>query len=383
MPLERRIFTEEHLMFREAFEKFLDAEVVPHYEQWEKDKCVSREVWLKAGANGFLCPAVEEKYGGLNADFFYSAIMIEAAANRRVVGFSLPLHNDIVCPYLTRFANEEQKARWLPGAVSGEKILAIAMTEPQAGSDLAGIRTTAVRVGDDYIINGQKTFITNGQLCDLCVVAVKTDPRVEPGHKGISLIVVEDGMPGFRKGANLDKIGQHASDTSELWFEDCRVPAANLLGQENRGFYMLMENLQQERLVSAIRSTAEAEWTVAETLKYVKERKAFGQPLSKLQNIQFKLAEAATQVEITRTFIDRLLVDHVAGREIVTETMMAKWWATDMNFRIANECLQMFGGYGYMTEYPISRAFVDFRVEMIYAGSNEIMKTIIAKRMGM
>lgn len=383
MPLERNIFTEEHLMFREAFEKFVDAEVVPHYEQWEKDKCVSREVWRKAGENGFLCPAVDEQYGGLNADFIYSAIMIEVSGNRRVTGFSLPLHNDIVAPYLTRFGTEEQKARWLPGCVSGEKILAIAMTEPQAGSDLAGIRTTAARAGDEYVLNGQKTFITNGQLCDLCVVAAKTDPHAEPAHKGISLFVVEDGMPGFRKGVNLDKIGQHASDTSELWFEDCRVPASNLLGEENRGFYMLMENLQQERLVSAIRSTAEAEWTVWETSNYVKERKAFGKPLSKLQNIQFKLAEAATQVEMARVFVDRLVADHAAGREIVTETMMAKWWCTDMNFRIANECLQMFGGYGYMTEYPISKAFVDFRVEMIYAGSNEIMKRIIAKNMGL
>lgn len=381
--LERTLFNEEHLLFRDAFEKFLDAEVVPRYPEFEKNKCVDREVWRKAGRNGFLCHSVEEKYGGLGLDFVYSAIMIEACARKRVVGFSLPLHNDIVCPYLTRFANEEQKRRWLPGVISGDTVMAIAMTEPQAGSDLAGIKTTAARVGDHYVVNGQKTFITNGQLCDLCIVAVKTDPRAEPGHKGISLLVVEDGTPGFSKGANLDKIGQHASDTSELWFQDCRVPAANLLGEENRGFYMLMENLQQERLVSAVRATAEAEWTIDETTRYVKERKAFGQPLSKIQNIQFKLAEAATQAAMTRVFVDRLIAEHAAGREIVTETMMAKWWATDLNFRIANECLQMFGGYGYMTEYPISRAFLDFRVEMIYAGSNEIMKTIIAKRMGL
>lgn len=381
--MKRELYNEEQLMFKDAFERFIDAEVVPHYEAWEEQGHVDRELWRKAGANGYLAPEVAEEYGGLGLDFIYTAIMAEVVAARRVPGFSLGLHNGIVLPYLTKYGTDEQKRRYLPGCISGDIVLAIAMTEPGAGSDLAGISATAVRDGDEWVINGQKTFISNGQICDLVIVAAKTDPRAQPGHKGISLFLVEKDAPGFRKGVNLKKIGRHAQDTSELWFEDCRVPADNLLGQENRGFYMLMDNLQQERLMSTIGSMAEAEWTVAETLRYVKERRMFGKTLGSFQNTQFKLAEAATQVEMARTFVDRLVAAHAAGESIVTETMMAKYWVTDMNFRIVNECLQLFGGYGYMTEYPIAKAFVDFRVESIFAGSNEVMKLIIAKNLGL
>lgn len=381
--MDRTLFTEEHEMFRDSFAKFLDKEVVPNYERWEEEGQVSHDVWTKAGEGGFLCPWAEEKYGGSGADFLYSAVMIEELAKKRAVGFSLGLHNDIVGPYIDRLCNEEQKGRWMPGCVSGEKVLAIAMSEPGAGSNLAGMKTTAIRDGDEFIINGQKTFITNGQLCDLVIVVCKTNPRADDPHKGLSLIVVEGDSPGFRKGIKLAKMGRKASDTSELWFEDCRVPVKNLIGEEGRGFYHLMENLQQERLVCAIGSQAESEWTLEETVKYVKEREVFGKPLSKYQNTQFKLAEAATEIQLGRVFVDRLIADHMAGKNIVTEISMAKWWVTDMNFRVVNQCLQMFGGYGYMTEYPICKAFMDFRVESIFAGSNEIMKTIIAKRLGL
>ncbi len=267
--------------------------------------------------------------------------------------------------------------------MSGETITAIAMTEPGGGSDLAGIRTRAERDGDSYVINGQKTFISNGQICDLVVVACKTDPQADPPHRGISLFVVEAETQGFEKGRNLDKIGRHTSDVSELWFENCRVDESNLLGEEGRGFYYLMENLQEERLVTTLASQAGAEWAIEHTIDYCKGRELFGRPLSKFQNTRFKLAEAATQVQIGRTFLDRLVEAHMAGESIDMETSMAKWWVTDMHFQVVNQCLQFFGGYGYMKEYPISKAFTDSRVESIYAGSNEVMKSIIAKRMGL
>lgn len=381
--MQRTLFNEDHRIFRESFDKFLAQEVVPNYPRWEEEGCVSRELWSRAGAQGFLCPWVPEEYGGSGADFLFSVVLIESLARARGVGFSLGLHNDIVTPYLARLGNEEQKKRWLPKCVSGEIVTAIAMSEPAIGSNLAGMKTTAVRDGDEWVINGQKTFITNGQLCDLCIVAAKTDTQVQPGSKGISLFCVEAGAPGFRKGVKLPKLGRKASDTSELWFEDCRVPAANMLGEINRGFYYLVQNLQQERLVCAVGSMAEAEWSLETTLKYVKEREVFGKPLGSFQNTQFKLAEIATEVEIGRVFLDRLIEAHARGEAIDTETTMAKWWITDMNFRVVDRCLQLFGGYGYMLEYPIASAFADFRVEAIFAGSNEIMKTIIAKRLGL
>ncbi len=381
--MKRTLFSKEHDLYREAFNTFLDREVVPFQEQWEKDGKVSAEVWRKAGEYGFLCPWAEEKYGGAEADFIYSVVTIEAMGHRRLSAPNFHLHNRIVVPYIARFGSEEQKQRWLPGCVSGETITAIAMTEPAAGSDLAGIRTRAERDGDSYVINGQKTFISNGQICDLVVVACKTDPQADPAHRGISLFVVEAGTQGFEKGRNLEKIGRHTSDVSELWFENCRVDESNLLGEEGRGFYYLMENLQEERLVTTLASQAGAEWAIEHTIDYCKGRELFGRPLSKFQNTRFKLAEAATQVQIGRTFLDRLVEAHMAGESIDMETSMAKWWVTDMHFQVVNECLQFFGGYGYMKEYPISQAFTDSRVESIFAGSNEVMKSIIAKRLGL
>ncbi len=381
--MKRTLFSDEHELCRQAFHKFLDREVVPYHEKWQEDGMVSRDVWRQAGDSGFLCPWAEEKYGGSGADFLYSVVTIEAMGHRQFVAPNFHLHNEIVVPYLDRIGNEEQKDRWLPRCVSGEAITAIAMTEPGAGSDLAGITTRAERDGDSYVLNGQKTFISNGMLCDLVVVACKTDSHIEPRHKGISLIVVEDGTPGFKKGPKLKKMGRHASDTAELWFDDCRVPAANLLGEEGKGFYYLMENLQQERLVSTMGAQAGAEWAIEHTVEYCKERRLFGKRLSNFQNTQFKLAEAATKVQIGRVFLDRLTEAHMAGESIDMETSMGKWWITDMHFNIVNECLQMFGGYGYITEYPICHAFTDSRVESVYAGSNEVMKTIIAKRLGL
>ncbi len=381
--MKRNLFSKEHDLYREAFNTFLDREVVPFQKQWENDGKVGAEVWRKAGEYGFLCPWAEEKYGGSGADFIYSVVTIEAMGHRCLSAPNFHLHDGIVVPYIARFGSEEQKQRWLPGCVSGETITAIAMTEPAAGSDLAGIRTRAVRDGDSYVINGQKTFISNGQICDLVVVACKTDPRADPPHRGISLFVVEAGTQGFEKGRNLEKIGRHASDVSELWFENCRVDKSNLLGEEGRGFYYLMENLQEERLVTTLASQAGAEWAIEHTVEYCKGRELFGRPLSKFQNTRFKLAEAATQVQIGRTFLDRLVEAHMAGESIDMETSMAKWWVTDMHFQVVNQCLQFFGGYGYMKEYPISQAFTDSRVESIFAGSNEVMKSIIAKRLGL
>ncbi len=381
--MERTLFGEEHRIFRDAFSKFLQTEAVPNYDRWESQGKVDREFWTLAGRNGFLCPWASEKYGGSEADFLYSVIMAEEVARHRVIGFMLELHNDIVGPYIDRISNDEQKERWMPRIINGDAVLAIAMTEPGIGSNLAGVRTTAVLDGDEWVLNGQKTFISNGQICDLVVVVARTDPNAEPAHRGLSLFVVEGDAPGFRRGLNLKKMGRKASDTSELFFEDCRIPAGNLLGEAGKGFYYLMDNLQQERLVIAVASQVEAEWTLGETLAYVKEREVFGKPLSTYQNTQFKLAECATQIELGRVFIDRLIADHMAGKNLSKEISMAKWWITDMNFRVVHECLQLFGGYGYMEEYPICRAFRDFRVESIFAGSNEIMKHIIAKQMGL
>ncbi len=379
--MKRRLFNEDHELFRDQYGKFLDREVTPYYDQWEKDGIVSREAWRKAGEGGFLCPWLPEEYGGSGVDFIYSVVMIEELARLGFSGFAINLHNDIVVPYIYNFGNEEQKKRWLPKCCSGECITAVAMTEPDAGSDLQAIRTTAVKDGDDYIINGQKTFITNGILNNLVVVACKTDPRAEPAYRGVSLICVEDGTPGYAKGRNLEKVGMHSQDTAELMFEDCRVPVANLLGQEGEGFIMLMKELQQERLVCAVGATA-AMWRVLSlTKEYVNERKVFGRPLSRFQNTRFKMAEMYTIAEITQAFIDRLVEEHVAGANIDVETSMAKYWATEKINNIVNECLQFFGGYGYMEEYPIARAYRDVRVQTIFAGANEIMKEIISRNM--
>ena len=379
--MDRTLFSEEHELFRTAFQKFAAQEIVPHQEQWRRDGMVSREAWRKAGEGGFLCPWLEEEHGGPGGDFLHSVVVMEEMARIYDSGFAVALHSDVVVPYIHEFGTEEQKRKWLPGCASGELVTAIAMTEPGTGSDLAAIQTTARRDGDDYVINGAKTFISNGILCDLCIVAANTggdDP-----HRAISLFVVEADRPGFIKGKKLEKMGLASQDTSELAFEDCRVPAANMLGQEGGGFLMLMKKLQQERLVVAIGSQAAAEQVLRDTIQYCQERKAFGRPISKFQNTQFKLAECATKVEVGRAFLDKLVAEHVAGKYLVKECSMAKLWQTDMLGEVVDECLQFFGGYGYMLEYPVTRAFMDARVQRIFAGTNEIMKVIIAKQMGL
>ncbi|MGG0240842.1 acyl-CoA dehydrogenase family protein [Bacillus rhizoplanae] len=374
---------EEHHIFRDAFRKFLEKEVYPHYNQWEKDGIIPRSLWKKMGQNGFLCPMVEEKYGGAGADFGYSAVINEELekVGSSLVGISL--HNDIVVPYLTAYGTEEQKKRWLPKCVSGEYITAIAMTEPGAGSDLAGIRTTARKEGAHYVVNGEKTFITNGIHADLVVVVCKTDSTVKPAHKGISLLVLERGMEGFKRGKKLEKVGLHSQDTAELIFEDVKVTASNLLGEEGKGFYYLMDKLQQERLVVAIAAITAAEVMLRLTKEYVKGRKAFGKSISDFQTVQFRLAEMYTEIEIGRTFIDECIRAHMHGENIVTKVSMAKWWVTDLAKKVAAECMQLHGGYGYMEEYEIARRYRDIPVSAIYAGTNEIMKSIIAKSMGL
>ncbi len=383
MGMTARYLQEEHDIFREAFRKFLQKEAYPHYEQWEKDRLIPRSFWEKMGKNGFLCPGVDEAYGGLNADFAYSVVILEELER---VGSSLVgigLHNDIVIPYIEEYGTEKQKKRWLPKCISGEVITAIAMTEPGAGSDLAGIRTTAQKDGDHYILNGEKTFITNGIHADLVVVVCKTDTKAIPAHKGISLVVVERDTPGFKRGKKLDKVGLHSQDTAELIFEDAKVPVDNLLGEEGKGFYYLMQQLQQERLVVAIAAVIAAEEMLKQTVEYVKNRQAFGRKISDFQSVQFRLAEMATEVEIGRTFLDDLIDQHIQKKNVVKKVSMAKYWTTEMARKVATQCMQLHGGYGYMEEYEIARRYRDIPVASIYAGTNEIMKTIIVKEMGL
>ena len=372
---------EEHHIFRESVRKFIDREVRPHFREWEQEGRTPRDLWEKMGEQGFLVPWADEKYGGYNADFPYDVILAEEFEK---VGSGLggtTLHNVIVVPYLYNFGTEEQRQRWIPKCITGEYSTAVAMTEPGAGSDLANIQTRAVRQGDHYVITGEKTFISNGKRADLVVVACKTDP--EAGHKGISLIVVEEGTPGFKRGKKLEKIGQLAGETCELIFEDAIVPAENLLGEENKGFYYLMSKLQQERIICAVSAVAAAEESVRQTIDYVKQRTAFGKTVGSFQNTQFKLAEMATEVKLGRTFLDDLIVRHMAGENVTEQVSMAKWWITDMVKRVVGECMQLHGGYGFMAEYGIARRYRDVAVMSIYAGSNEIMKQIIAKNMGL
>jgi acyl-CoA dehydrogenase len=381
--MDRSLFSEEHESFRKAFRQFIEREVVPHQQRWREQGQVDREVWRKAGAQGFLCTWMEDKYGGPGGDFLHATIVMEELARAYESGFAMSLHSDIIAPYIYSFGNEEQKQKWLPGCASGEIVTALAMTEPGTGSDLAGIATTAVKDGDDYVINGSKTFISNGQLCDIVAVAVKTDPNPENAHRGISMFVVEANRKGFTKGKRLHKMGMASQDTSELFFEDCRVPAANLLGVEGGGFMMMMQKLQQERLCVAIGAVAGAEQVLADTIAYTKERKAFGKPISKFQNTQFKLVECLAKVEVGRAYVDRVIAEHVSGKQLVKECSIAKFWTTDMAQEVIDTCLQFFGGYGYMLEYPVTRAFMDARVQRIYAGTNEIMKVIVAKQLGL
>jgi alkylation response protein AidB-like acyl-CoA dehydrogenase len=381
--MRRTLFTEEHHLFRDAVRHFLEKEVVPYYEQWEKDGIVSREMWLKAGQQGFLGMSVPEEYGGAGVDdFCYSAIIAEEAARAGVVsaGMVIGLHNDIILPYFLAYANDEQKQRWLPGMCSGELITAIAMTEPDTGSDLAAIRTTAERQGDYYVLNGQKTFISNGIISDVVIVVAKTNPAMR--HKGISLLVVERDMEGFKRGRKLEKVGLKAQDTAELSFEDVKVPVTNLLGEEGKGFSYLMRQLAQERLSVGVSAVAACETALEITLEYCKERTAFGQPIGSFQNSRFKLAEMKTEIEIARVFVDRCIEELNAGDLTPETAAMAKWWTSDLQKRVVDECVQLHGGYGYMLEYPIARAYLDARVQSIYAGTNEIMKEIIGRSMG-
>lgn len=375
--------TEEHDLFRESIRKFLENEAAPHYEQWEKDRLIPKSFWKKMGDLGFLCPQVEEKYGGLGLDFSFN-IIIEEELERIGAGLTgVGLHNDIVVPYVESFGTDEQKRRFLPGCVTGDYITAIAMTEPGTGSDLANIKTTAIRDGDHYVVNGQKTFITNGIHTNLALVAVKTDPKAEPKHRGVSLLLIEEGTAGFTKGQKLDKVGMYSQDTAELFFEDCKVPATNLIGEEGKGFQYMMEKLQQERLTVAIGAQTAIEDMLRITVDYVKSREAFGRPVATFQNTQFKLAELATEAELGKAFLESLLADHLAGKDIVTKVSMAKYWITETARKVSAECMQLHGGYGYMEEYKIARWYRDIPVMSIYAGTNEIMKTIIAKNMGL
>jgi acyl-CoA dehydrogenase len=380
--MNKPYFAEEHDIFRKAFRKFLEQEAAPYFEEWEEAKQVPKSFWKKAGEQGYLCPWVDEKYGGSGADFPYSIVIAEEL-DRIGSGIGIGLHNDIVMPYIDEFGSEEQKQKWLPKAISGDMISAIAMTEPGTGSDLANIQTRALRNGDHYILNGEKTFITNGYSANFVIVVCVTNPEATPSHKGISLLVVEEGTQGFKKGKKLKKLGQHANDTSELIFEDAIVPRENLIGEEGMGFYYLMQKLQQERLMLAIGSITGAKNMLETTINYVKQRTAFGRPISKFQNTQFKIAEMATNIKIGETFVDQLIVDHMAKKNIVNEVSMAKWWLTDLAKKVATECMQLHGGYGYMEEYEIARRYRDVAVGSIYAGTNEIMKTIIAKNLGL
>ncbi|MDQ1748536.1 MAG: hypothetical protein QOD07_2799 [Frankiaceae bacterium] len=380
--MERDLYDADHEAFRATCRAFLDKHVVPFHKQWEADGIVDRGIWLEAGKQGLLGLDVPEEYGGGGVhDFRYNAVLSEEVVRARASGVGFTLHNEVVAPYLLKLATEEQKQRWLPKFCTGELITAIAMSEPGAGSDLQGIATTAVRDGDDYVVNGQKTFITNGIHSDLVIVVVKTDPDAKAAH-GLSLLVVERGMPGFERGRNLDKIGLKAQDTAELFFTDVRVPAANLLGEENRGFFYLMDNLPQERLAIAVGAVAASERVLDETLSYCKDRTAFGRPIGSFQHSRFVLAELATEVQIARVFVDKCILELNAGRLSVTDAAMAKWWTTELQLRVDDAGVQLHGGYGYMLEYPIALAYLDSRVQTIYGGTTEIMKEIIGRSLG-
>lgn len=379
--MERNIFTDEHEMFRESVRRFIQKEIAPYHEQWEEAGLVPRDLWQKAGEMGFLAMDVPEKYGGLGLqDFRYNVVITEELTKAGASGVGFGLHNDITVPYFLAYGTEEQKQRFLPKFITGEWITAIAMSEPDAGSDLAGIRTTAVRQNDHFVLNGQKTFITNGILSDVIIVVAKTDP--DAGHSGVSLLIVERGMPGFERGRNLEKIGLKAQDTAELFFDNVKVPAENLLGGEGQGFYQLMQQLPQERLSIAVIAVAACEAVLDMTIQYCQERTAFGRPIGKFQNSRFKLAEMKTETEIARVFVDRCITELNAGNLYPAEAAMAKWWTTELQQKVVDQCLQLFGGYGYMMEYPIAKAYLDSRVQTIYGGTTEIMKEIIGRALG-
>ena len=377
----RTIFEPEHELFRESYRAFLDKHVAPHHDEWEKDKIVDRGVWLEAGKQGYLGMAVPEEYGGGgNPDFRYNTIVVEETVAGRYSGLGFSLHNDVVAPYLLELTTEEQKQRWLPHFCTGEMITAIAMTEPGTGSDLQGIKTRAVREGDHYVLNGSKTFITNGINADLVLVVAQTNP--EKGAQGFSLLGVERGMEGFERGRHLDKVGLDAQDTAELSFTDVRVPVENLIGDEGMGFIYLMQNLPQERLSIAIMAAAAMESVLDETISYVSERKAFGKPIGSFQNSRFLLAELATEATAVRIMVDEFIKLHLDGKLTADQAAMAKWWTTEAQVKLTDRCVQLHGGYGYMLEYNVARAFLDARVQTIYGGTTEIMKEIIGRSLG-
>ena len=381
--MRRTIFTEEHDMFRDSFRQFVAKEISPNVEQWERDGIVPRELFAAAGASGFLGTDVAEAYGGGGVeDFRYNLIIGEEVqrAGAGGAGLGITLHNDVCLPYFTSLCTDDQKQRWLPGICSGELITAVAMTEPGIGSDLASMTTTAIRDGDTYVVNGSKTFITNGINADLVITAVKTDPTQK--HKGMSLLILERGMDGFERGRNLEKVGLHSQDTAELFFTDVRVPAENLLGAEGQGFVHLVHNLPQERLSIAAAAVAGAEAALGWTLEYVKERTAFGQPVGSFQNSRFKLAEMRTEIDLAQVFIDRCVEALNVDELTAEEAAEAKWWCTELHKRVVDTCVQLHGGYGYMLEYPIARAYADVRITTIYGGTTEIMKEIIGRSLG-
>ncbi|MBI2864707.1 MAG: acyl-CoA dehydrogenase family protein [Chloroflexi bacterium] len=376
-----RFLAEEHRIFREVFRRYLRTEVVPHFKAWEDERRVPRSFWRDCGAQGFLCPWVSPEYGGGGGDFGYSYVILDEVGHAGLT-LNLTLHSDVVVPYLDSYATPEKKREWLTGCVSGDIITAIAMTEPGAGSDLQAVTTTAVRDGDSYVVNGQKIFITNGMDCDLVVVACRTDNKVA-GIKSLSLIVVEAGTPGFVKARQLDKMGMHSDPNAELVFADCRVPASNLLGEENAAFKYLMAHLQRERLLIVLQAQSLAERILELSLDYAKKRVAFGRPIGLFQHNQFKLAEMATEVALGRSFLDDLVQEFLDGNDIVTRVSMAKWWVTEMLNRLAYQGVQLHGGYGYMEEFEICRLYRDARLLTIGGGTTEIMKLSIAKRMAL
>ncbi|MEC9329202.1 MAG: acyl-CoA dehydrogenase family protein [Pseudomonadota bacterium] len=374
---ERELFSTGHEIFRETVHRFIEDEITPFHAQWEKDGQVSREVWRKAGAQGLLCATVPEEYGGSGADFLYSVVVLEELSRAGAMGPGFSLHSDIVAPYLLLYGSDELKRTWLPKMITGEVIGAIAMTEPSAGSDLQNIQTTAIRDGDEYRISGQKVFITNGQLSNIVITACKTDPQA--GGKGVSLVLVETDRPGFRRGRNLEKVGWKAQDTSELFFDEVRVPASNLLGQEGRGFVQLMEQLPQERLLQAIRAATTIEAALEWTVDYTTTRRAFDRPIATFQNTRFKLADVKSQALMLRVFVDRCIAMHLEGRLDAVDAAVVKLLSSEMLGKLLDECLQLFGGYGYMWEYPIARAWADARMSRIAGGTCEIMREIIGR----
>jgi alkylation response protein AidB-like acyl-CoA dehydrogenase len=380
--MEQPLYEAIHEEFRDLCREFLAREAVPHHAAWEKAGLVDREVWRKAGAAGLLGLDVDPEYGGAGQrDFRFNAVLVEEIVHSGASGLGFGLHNDVIAPYLTDLTSEDQRKRWLPGFCSGEIVTAIAMSEPGAGSDLAGVRTSAVRDGDEYVLSGQKTFITNGELADLVLVVAKTAP--DQGAHGVSLIAVERGTPGFTRGRRLEKVGLKALDTAELFFDDCRVPADNLVGTENHGFYHLMGNLPRERLSIAVAAVAAAEVILARTLEYARTREAFGRPIGRFQHNRFLLAELDTEVTIARTFLNHCVAEFNAGRLSVVDAAKAKWWTTELQNKVADRCVQLHGGYGYMLEFPVAQAWLNSRVQTIYGGTTEIMKEIIGRGLGL